>query len=128
MKESGVTAIVLVLVAMAAPAAEVRLRSSAACRAPVVRLADVAEVFADDQRLATALAEIPLCPAPAAGKQRFLSQQDVRQLLVLSGVDSDAARVTGSDTVSVTSDGATSASLPKRPSVADGVRQAAFEA
>jgi flagella basal body P-ring formation protein FlgA len=117
----------LLLIATAAAAAEVRLRSSAACTAPIVRLADVAEVFSEDARIAAALADIPLCPAPAAGSQRSLSQHDVRQLLALSGVESSAALVTGSETVSVIAEAASSTSRARRPLVATGVRQALFE-
>lgn len=121
--------VVTLLVATTATAAEVRLRSSAACSASIVRLADVAEVLTDDPRIATALAEIPLCPAPASGSQRLLSQQDVRQLLVLSGVESGVALITGSETVTVLSEAAMGASLSaRRPLVATGIRQAVFEA
>jgi len=109
-----------------ASAAEVRLRSSAACTAPIVRLADVAEVFSDDARIAAALAEIPLCPAPAAGSQRSLSQHEVRQLLTFSGVETSAALVTGSETVTVIAEAASSALAAKRRLVATGIRQAVF--
>jgi hypothetical protein len=122
--------IVPVLLASAsATAAEVRLRSSAICATSVVRVADVAEIFSGEQRIAAALAEIPLCPAPAAGSQRSLSQEDVRRLLALSGVESDMALVTGSDSVTVTNESsARSGSLPRKPLIASGVRQATFEA
>ena len=83
-------------------AAEVRLRSSVGCAATIVRLADVAEIFADDPRVAQSLAEIPLCPVPAAGSEKSLSQEDIRQLMALSGVDRKLAQVTGSETVAVT--------------------------
>src|SRR5689334_20355340 len=73
-----------------AQAAEVRLRSAAGCSAAVVRVADVAEVFAEDARIANALAEITLCPAPGPGSTRTLSQSEVQQLLALSGVDRKA--------------------------------------
>ena len=123
------TFVLALMAASGALAAEVRLRSSAACTTSVVRVADVAEIFSGEQRVATALAEIPLCPAPAAGGQRTLSQDDVRRLLALSGVESGTALVTGSESVTVTSEPSMrSGSLPKRPLIAPGVRQATFEA
>ncbi len=116
------------LIATAAVAAEVRLRSSAVCTGSVVRLSDVAEIYADDGRLAQALAETPLCPAPHLGRQRSLSQQELRQMLLLSGVEKSVA-VTGSEAVSIASESTGRPSLlVKRPVVASGVRQAAFEA
>ena len=114
--------------ASAIAAAEVRLRSSVGCAAAVVRLADVAEVFAEDARLVQSLGEIPLCPAPHAGNQRTISQEEVRELMALSGVERTLARITGSQTVTVTAEAVGSASSPmKRPLVATGVRQASFE-
>jgi hypothetical protein len=128
MKTSTVAMFVAMAVA-SAEAAEVRLRSSAVCTAAVVRLADVAEIHADDARMAQSLGEIPLFPSPAAGNPKSLSQDDVRQLLALSGVERATAKVTGSETVTVTTEHATRAgSSAKRPMVASGVRQATFEA
>jgi len=84
-----------------AAAAEVRLRSSAVCNAAVVRLADVAEIHGEDALLKAALSEVPLCAAPGKGSERQFSQQDVRQLLALSGVEPAAVQVTGSETVTL---------------------------
>jgi flagella basal body P-ring formation protein FlgA len=124
-----VGAILLTLGVLTASAAEVRLRSAVGCTAAVVRVADVAEVFAEDARMAEALSEITLCPAPAAGAQRLLSQAEVREFLAVSGVDRKTANVTGSEIVTVTAEGISrSAATGKRPIVAAGVRQAAFEA
>jgi len=121
-------ALAVVLIASLAPAAEVRLRSSAVCTTSIIRLADVAEIFAEDRRLAQALAETPLCPAPQAGQPRSLTQQELRQILLLSGVEKSVA-VTGSEAVSVSSESAgRSPQLARRPVVASGVRQTAFEA
>jgi flagella basal body P-ring formation protein FlgA len=129
MKSGFVSAILVLVAAMSLSAAEVRLRSAAGCSVAVVRLADVAEVFAEDARVAGALSEITLCPAPAPGSNRTLSQADVQQLLALSGVDRKTANVTGSESVTVTAESAPrSAAGGKRPIVASGVRQATFEA
>jgi len=121
------TTMTVIALAATGSAAEVRLRSSAACSAPIVRLADIAEVFGDDSRLTTALADVPVCPVPAAGGHRLLSQHDVRQLLALSGADTKTLHVTGSETVTVMGHAASSSGQQKRPLIAAGVRQAAFE-
>src|SRR5689334_16750080 len=91
----------VLLVAATSNAADVRLRSAAVCGGSVVRVADVAEVFGDDQRFAQSLADLPLCPAPAAGRQRVLSQDEVRQLLEFSGVERKLVTITGSETVTI---------------------------
>jgi flagella basal body P-ring formation protein FlgA len=124
-----VSAILVLVVTLPAIAAEVRLRSAAGCSATVVRVADVAEVFAEDARIGSALAEITLCPAPTAGGKRLLSQAEVQELLALSGVDRKTANVTGSETVTVTAEGhSRSATGAKKPLIAAGLRQATFEA
>lgn len=116
------------LLVASASAAEVRLRSAAVCSGSIARVADVAEIFGPDHRVADALAEIPLCPAPAAGQSRVLSQDDVRQLLALSGVERKTATVTGSESVTISRDGSRRTSpTSKQPLVAGGIRQAMFE-
>src|SRR4051812_49434992 len=119
----------LVLVTVeAAKGAEVRLRSAAVCGGSITRVADVAEVFAADHRVANALADIPLCPAPAAGQSKVVTQEEIRQLLDLSGVERATAVVTGSETTTITRESAPRQSQAfKQPLVAGGVRQAAFE-
>jgi hypothetical protein len=120
--------IAVALLTASGSAAEVRLRSAAVCGGSVARVADVAEVFGSDHRVANALAEIPLCPAPAIGQTRVLTQDDVRQLLALSGVDHKTAKVTGSETVQITRESSPrSHSAAKQPLIASGVRQAMFE-
>jgi flagella basal body P-ring formation protein FlgA len=118
----------LLLFALPLSAAEVRLRSSAVAGGAVVRLADVADITSPDPALSEALGEIPLCPAPAAGRERSLHQQEVRVLLTLSGVEAGRATVTGSEAVRI---GFQTAGQPmtriKRPLAASGVRLAAFE-
>jgi flagella basal body P-ring formation protein FlgA len=118
----------VLLFALPLAAAEVRLRSSAVAAGAVIRLADVADISAADSALVEALGEIPLCPAPAAGRERSLHQHEIRVLLGLSGVEPGQATVTGSEAVRI---GFPTASQPatriKRPLAASGVRQAAFE-
>src|SRR5215471_13333444 len=128
--KAGVMSTMLVVIAVAPTiGAEVRLRSAAGCSTAVVRVADVAEVFAQDARIGTSLADITLCPAPAPGGKRVLSQAEVQELLALSGVDRKTANVTGSESVTVTAEGHSRAATgAKKPLVASGLRQATFEA
>src|SRR6478736_2505088 len=118
----------VLLVAATGNAADVRLRSAAVCGGSVVRVVDVAEVFGDDQRLTQSLADLPLCPAPAAGRQRVLSQDDVRQLLEFSGVEKKLVTITCSETVTISAHHShQSGTLARQPLVASGIRQTAFE-
>lgn len=111
-----------------APAAtEVRLRSLAQCTSAVVRLGDVAEIVSDDPHLVEILAEIPLRPAPAAGAVHTVTRQELRQLLLLSGVAPAALVLTGSDQVAIQHAPAAGPIAPRRALVAEGVRQAALE-
>jgi flagella basal body P-ring formation protein FlgA len=121
----------LALAACPAPAADaatqIRLRSQARCPSAVVRLGDVAEILSDDAHVAELLAEIPLRPAPAAGATQTVSRQEVRQLLLLSGVAPAALDLTGSDQVTLELAPASDSIVPRRRLVAEGVRQATLE-
>lgn len=108
-------------------ATEVRLRSQTRCSSAVVRLGDVAEIHCDDPHLAEVLADIPLRPAPQPGSLHTVSQQELRQLLVLSGVASSALELTGSDQVVIQHAPAAGLVAPRRGLVAEGVRQAMLE-
>jgi flagella basal body P-ring formation protein FlgA len=112
-----------------AAAAEVRLRSSARCSAPIVRLADIAEINSATAELAEALGQVPLCPGPAMGSERTMTQHDVRQLLTLSGVEPGSIQITGSESVTLLTE--TTMLLPsaaRRFAHSGAVRQAVFEA
>lgn len=109
-------------------AAEVRLRSSAVCPASVVRLGDIAEVLGEPN-IASALADVTLCPSPAAGQERKLSHDEIRRLLALSGLERTDCVVTGSETVTITTGSMlTAGPRARQPLVASGVRPALFEA
>ena len=123
---SGIV-IALLFVALHATAAEVRLRSSAVCSTSVVRLGDVAEV-AGDSNIAGALADVTLCPAPAPGQQRTLTQEEIRRLLTFSGLERKDCIVTGSEAVTISGAPTTAQSgRARQPLFASGVRQAIFE-
>ena len=119
----------VMLAAVAAPPdapAEVRLRSTVSCSSTVVRVADVADVVASDARLGQAIAEVPLCPAPPAGRERTLTAHDVQQMLALSGIERGECRVSGSEQVSIGWQAISASTAARRPVVATGVRQAIF--
>jgi len=82
-------------------AVEVRLRERVVTNAPLVRLADVADltVAHDEQR--ESLAAIAVMPAPAPGTQRFVSRQMIEELLVAHGVEHRDLRVTGPPQVAI---------------------------
>ena len=126
---AGALSSICVVLALPGSAAEVRLRSSAVCSATIVRLADVAEIHGDDPVLAAALSEVPLCAAPAKGSERQFTQDDVRQLLALSGAEPASVLVTGSETVTVLTETIASPALGSRRLSAKvrTNRQAAFE-
>jgi flagella basal body P-ring formation protein FlgA len=121
-----IIAILLAAAGADAPSAEVRLRAQVTCSTSVVRLLDVAEVISSDHRLAQALADVPLCPAPTVGSERTLTRHDVRQLLALSGAELTQCRMTGSELVTITPAAPNKGGAAVRPIVAAGVRQAVF--
>jgi len=106
-------------------AAEIRLRSSALCAAPIVRLEDVAEVRAEDPALAEALSLIAICPAPPKGTQRTLTQHDVRQIVALTGVELAKVAVTGSEQVVLQAEAALAAHARSNRANAE-IRQALY--
>jgi Chaperone for flagella basal body P-ring formation len=122
---SAAAFLALLLIHGPAAAVEVRLRASIVCPAPVVRLADVAEIRGDDRAVAEALGYVALCPAPAAGSTQQLSQHQIRQLLALSGVHPAQVVVTGSEAVELLAN-ATAPSSRRSTLPAGTIRQVLF--
>jgi hypothetical protein len=118
--------ILLCLLAPAAQGAEVRLRSLASCPATIVRLADIADIESDDPLVQDELAAIPLFPAPPAGRSRQLDRHQVRQLLAISGLDTAAIAITGSEFVVIESAGQYAA-RPIQRSGPSAIRLASLE-
>lgn len=121
------TALVVMLMAASGPQSpvEVRLRASVVCSAPVVRLCDVAEIRGTDAVQREELSNLALCPVPAAGASQSLSQHQIRQLLILSGMETSEVIVTGSETVELLAGPALVARhLVRSPNM---VRQAAYK-
>jgi flagella basal body P-ring formation protein FlgA len=86
--------------ASAAEIGEIILKPLALPESSVVRLGDVAEILAADSRESQRLAALPLMPAPAPGKKRFLSQREVEDLIAAHG-ESDLLNVRGVATVEI---------------------------
>lgn len=95
-----------------AGAAEIRFRAAARVTAPVVRLADVAEVLAADAATAERLGAVELGPAPTPGTRRFLSARDVQDALLLAGANLSEHRWTGSAQIEIVRDAPTAAAAP----------------
>jgi flagella basal body P-ring formation protein FlgA len=85
------------LAAWSAEAAEVHLRSEAACSGAIVRLKDVAEITSADENEAATLAELQLFPVPSAGKSRNVRRGEIRELLALSDVNLKAVTLSGAE-------------------------------
>lgn len=122
-----VLTILLSFLAAAASGADVRLHSLASCSATVVRLADIADIESDDPLVREELAAIPLFPAPPAGRSRQLDRHQVRQLLAISGLDTAAIAITGSELVVVEGVSQTAVSRPVQRSGPSAIRLASLE-
>ncbi len=72
---------------VSASAATFRLRSDfTAARSPIT-LSDVVAVEDCDPQTRDALGSLPLFPAPPIGEARFVSRDEIRDLLILRGID-----------------------------------------
>jgi flagella basal body P-ring formation protein FlgA len=97
---------VAVLVAIGAgsgarAAIEIKLRAHAAPYGSVVRLADVAEISADDRQQARQLGALPLMPSPAPGTDRYLWAREIQNMIAAQGVETGSFRFTGAEQVAV---------------------------
>jgi flagella basal body P-ring formation protein FlgA len=82
-------------------AAELRLRSECRPAGPLVRLGDLADVFAEKPEQAAALRQIELFPSPVAPQQRFLQVRELQDLLILRGVNLAEHQFSGASQVAV---------------------------
>ena len=85
----------LITVLARSNAAELRLRPDARTTGSVVRLGDVADVLDGGDSEMQGLAQIELCPAPAAGKLRTISVREIQDTLERRGMNMLAIRITG---------------------------------
>ncbi|HMP05960.1 MAG TPA: flagellar basal body P-ring formation chaperone FlgA, partial [Lacipirellulaceae bacterium] len=97
----GLISVCLALLAAAGVAAELTLREQAVPTGSIVRLGDIAEITATDEREAAELAAIALAPAPAAGTRQHLSVAQLRDLLAANGVDLRTVQIRGAAAIVV---------------------------
>jgi len=102
-----------------APAAEIRLHSQCRAENPVIALGDLATIHALDQETVDNLASIELFPAPTPGRQRFVSVNQIQDMLFRRGVNLAQHRLSGSSRVTVLGpENAAGAEKPDVPSAA----------
>lgn len=114
----------------ASRAAEIHLRAEAQVESPIVTLGSVAMVIADDRAEVERLNEIELFPQPPAGRPRVVHVQEVRDLLLLRGVDLLGHRFSGASQVTISGAGRaeTRSAEPVSASVAGRVQRELSEA
>ncbi len=91
------------LVGVAARGAELRLRTDARVSGNVVRLGDVAEIFATDDQEVQSLAAIELTTTPMAGKQSTISVREIQDTLERRGLNLLQYHFSGAGQVTIAS-------------------------
>ncbi|HEY5313617.1 MAG TPA: flagellar basal body P-ring formation chaperone FlgA [Pirellulales bacterium] len=94
-------ALVSLAAAGSAWAAEIRLRSDATPSGPVVRLGDIAEIYAADPERAAVLRSVELFPAGSGRAPRVVPARDVQELLFLRGFSPAECRISGASHVTL---------------------------
>ena len=93
-------ALLVVALPTVAGAVEIQLRREARPTGDLVRLGDVAKVFAEKEE-AERLSRIPLFPAPAAGQRRYVRVREIQDALDAHGVNLTRYRFSGSSQVAI---------------------------
>jgi flagella basal body P-ring formation protein FlgA len=94
--------ILLAFLTFAEPSAnalDVILRANAQPTSTIVRLGDIADLRADDEKQVQQFAQLPLMPTPAPESRQYLRMQAVRDLLAAQGHDVSQMRFAGADQV-----------------------------
>lgn len=94
---------VMLGISAASWSADIHLRDSVRVDRQVVRLGDIAEIRARQEKAAHRLASLELLPAPAAGARRFLHVRAVRDLLHERGENLLQHRFSGASQVRIVS-------------------------
>jgi flagella basal body P-ring formation protein FlgA len=94
--------------ATASPATVIALRPQATPESTIVRLGDVAEVRAENEREVERLSALPLMPAPASGTRRYLRMREVQDLLAAHGEVMSRLNFRGETVIEVVSPAAVS--------------------
>jgi len=82
-------------------AAELRLKSQARCSSGIVRLGDVADIFAAEAWQQEQLAAIELGPSPGLGARRYMRAREIQDALFLRGVNMSQHVLSGSERIEV---------------------------
>ncbi|HEX4147842.1 MAG TPA: flagellar basal body P-ring formation chaperone FlgA [Pirellulales bacterium] len=88
--------------AAASQAAEIRLRSEAEPSGAVVRLGDIADIYAADPEKVALLKSVELFPTGGGRGPRTMHARDVQELLLLRGFHPGECRVSGASEVKLT--------------------------
>ena len=92
------------LAGMSAEAVEIRLKPLIRLQSSIILLGDVAEFPGVDAERADRWSRLELFPAPAVGTTRNVRQQEIRELLVLNGVDAAEFSLTGPAVIQIHAD------------------------
>jgi flagellar basal body P-ring formation protein FlgA len=82
-------------------AAEIHLKAVCTAAGSLLVLGDVAEIYSTDDSETERLSALPLTPAPAPGKQRFLRSREIQDMLVARGVNVGELTFSGANQVTV---------------------------
>jgi flagella basal body P-ring formation protein FlgA len=80
-------AAVLVGLEVHVDAAEMKVRAECCPEGPIVTLGDLVDLHCDSTREAERLARITLFPTPAPGLRRFVSAREIKDMLLIRGID-----------------------------------------
>jgi flagella basal body P-ring formation protein FlgA len=122
----GCFVLLAVIAADRAGGAEIRFRAETRAAGNLVRLGDVAEIVANDARLAGELSSVELFPAPAPGQQVVITAREICDRLNLRGMSLAAHTISGASRLSIA--GAVQPSAkPTKPQLApsDNLREQA---
>ena len=107
-----------------ARAAEFVLRAQCETTGPVVTLGDVADVVTANAAEAERLAAIELFPAPPPGRQHFVRQREVQDLLLVRGLNLAEHRFSGASQVAISRAGTPEKTVQEKPVSAATERRA----
>ena len=89
------------LLAMPADAADMKVRAECSPKGTVVTLGDLVDLHCDSTSEAERLAQIPLFPTPAPGLRRFVSAREIKDMLLIRGIDLIDHQFLGASTILV---------------------------
>lgn len=87
--------------AIRSDAAEMKVRAECSPKATIVTLGDLVDLHCDSTSEAERLARIPLFPTPAPGLKRFVSAREIKDMLLIRGIDLIDHQFRGANTVLV---------------------------